>query len=80
MPVGTMRTTTLDTLMRKGTIDLSGRRTVMKIDVEGFEPYVVGGGGRFFETTPPSSVVSEISVNMITGTAEASRPPNPPAA
>lgn len=69
-PVGKMHTTTLDTLMENGVIDLQGARAVMKIDVEGFEPYVIGGGSKFFKATPPAAVVSEFSVGMMTGAAE----------
>jgi FkbM family methyltransferase len=38
-----------------------GRIRLMKIDVEGFEPQVIAGGLRYFETHRPDSIVFELN-------------------
>jgi hypothetical protein len=45
-----MNTTTLDDALLDGVFDHVDRIDVMKIDVEGFEPAVIMGGNRFFES------------------------------
>lgn len=48
--LGWMNTTTLDDAFVDGAFDHLDRIDVMKIDVEGFEPAVIAGGNRFFES------------------------------
>ena len=48
--LGWMNTTTLDDALLTGLFDHVERVDVMKIDVEGFEPSVIFGGNRFFQS------------------------------
>ena len=45
-----MNTTTLDDALLEGAFDDFNGIDIMKIDVEGFEPSVIAGGNRFFES------------------------------
>ena len=48
--LGWMNTTTLDDALLAGLFNHVERVDVMKIDVEGFEPSVIFGGNRFFQS------------------------------
>jgi len=48
--LGWMNTTTLDDALLEGAFDGVHGIDIMKIDVEGFEPSVIAGGNRFFES------------------------------
>lgn len=48
--LGWMNTTTLDDALLEGLFDLYSGIDVMKMDVEGFEPSVMAGANRFFES------------------------------
>ena len=48
--LGWMNTTTLDDALLACLFDHVERVDVMKIDVEGFEPSVIFGGNRFFQS------------------------------
>ena len=48
--LGWMNTTTLDDALLDGTFKMVDGIDVMKIDVEGFEPAVIAGGNRFFQS------------------------------
>ena len=51
--LGWMNTTTLDDALLACLFDHVERVDVMKIDVEGFEPSVIFGGNRFFQSEYP---------------------------
>lgn len=48
--LGWMNTTTLDDALLEGAFDGVHGIDIMKIDVEGYEPSVIAGGNRFFES------------------------------
>lgn len=64
--VGTMKATTLDTLVESGAIDLGTvGQTVMKIDVEGFEPFAMFGGKESLRRGRPRFILSEFTARML---------------
>jgi hypothetical protein len=66
--VGTMQTTTLDGLVSSGKMNFGAAgSTVVKIDVEGYEPFALGGGKKVLAKSPPRAVQSEFTVQMLNG-------------
>lgn len=68
---GVVHLTKLDTLVQSGTIPIDTKdKVLVKIDVEGFEPFVFMGGMKFLRRVQPKVVHSEFSPDMIRSAAE----------
>ena len=64
--LGWMNTTTLDDALLAGLFNHVERVDVMKIDVEGFEPSVIFGGNRFFQSEyAPTYVFMEMVSSLM---------------
>ena len=67
--LGWMNTTTLDDALLEGAFDGFDGVDIMKIDVEGFEPSVIAGGNRFFESKYAPKYIFMESVSSYMGLA-----------
>ena len=61
MKVDDIKVNTLDNLLGDSLRLLRGKVGVVKIDVEGFEPWVIDGGRKFFSSASPAYIVTEIN-------------------
>jgi len=59
--VDDIKVNTLDKLLGDSLRLLRGKVGVVKIDVEGFEPWVIDGGREFFSSASPAYIMTEIN-------------------
>ena len=59
--VDEIKVNTLDYLLGDSLRLLRGKVGVVKIDVEGFEPWVIDGGSEFFASASPAYIMTEIN-------------------